>query len=91
VFVLSSERSHTIVIRITDVEFTNFDQLSEEAIDTEGLPTHLTSAEKRILLRRIMHSCHNGGKDFEDSSVVFLIRFEKFWKYQNGVLRSSDP
>ena len=39
---------------------------------------------------RIMHSCHNGHKDFDDSSVVFLIRFEKIWKYQNVMLRSSD-
>ena len=91
VLVLSSDRSHTIVLRITDVEFTNFDQLSEEAIDAEGLPAHLTTAEKRILLRRIMHSCHNGHKDLDDSSVVFLLRFEKVWKYQNVTLRSSDP
>jgi hypothetical protein len=75
---------------VTDVEFTSFDQLSDEAINAEGLHAHLTSAEKRILLRRIMHSCHNGHKDFDDSSVVFLIRFQKVWKYQNVMLRSSD-
>jgi hypothetical protein len=28
--------------------------------------------------------------DFDDSSVVFLIRFQKVWKYQNVILRSSD-
>ncbi len=73
--VLSSDRRQTIVIRITDVEFLSFDQLSDEAINTEGLPSHLTSAEKRVLLRRIMHTCHNGHTDFDDSCVVFLIRF----------------
>ena len=88
--VLSSDRCQAIVIRITDVEFWNFDQLSDEAINAEGLPAHLTSAEKRVLLRRIMHGCHNGHKDFDDSCVVFLIRFEKIWKYQNLVLHSSD-
>jgi hypothetical protein len=51
--VLSSDRRQTIVIRITDVEFLSFDQLSDEAINTEGLPSHLTSAEKRVLLHRI--------------------------------------
>jgi hypothetical protein len=64
--------------------------LSDEAINAEGLPAHLTSAEKRVLLRRIMHSCHNGHKNFDDSCVVFLIRFEKIWKYHNVMLRSSD-
>jgi hypothetical protein len=88
--VLSSDRCHTIFIRITDVGFSSFDQLSEEAINAEGFPAHLTSTQKRVLLRRIMHSCHNGHKDFDDSSVVFLIRFEKIWKYQNVMLRSSD-
>jgi hypothetical protein len=63
---------------------------STEAITAEGLPTNLASAEKRVLLRRIMHSCRNGHKDFDDSCVVFLIHFEKIWKYQNVMLRSSD-
>jgi hypothetical protein len=48
VLVLSSEHSHTIVLRITDVEFTNFDKFSEEAIDAEGLPAHLYSRVEDI-------------------------------------------
>jgi hypothetical protein len=81
--VLSSCRLFTIVIRITDIEFSSFDQLSDEAINAEGLPAHLTSTQKRVLLRRIMYSCHNGHKGFDDAAVVFRIRFEKVWKYQN--------
>ena len=42
------------------------------------------------LLHRIMHSFHNGHKNFDDSSVVFVIRFEKVWKYENVILSSSD-
>jgi hypothetical protein len=87
--VLSSDLCHTIFIRITDVEFSSFDQLSEE-ISTKGFPAHLTNIQKRVLLFRFIHSCYNGHKDFDDSSVVFLIRFEKIWKYQNVMLRSSD-
>jgi hypothetical protein len=63
-----------------DLEFSRFDQFSDETINDEGFPTHLTSTQKRVLLLRIMHSCHNGHKDFDDSSVVFLILFEKVWK-----------
>jgi len=66
------------------------DQLSDEAINAEGLHAHLTSTQKRVLLRRIMHSCHEGHKDFADSAVVFRVRFEKGCKYRNVMLRSCD-
>jgi len=42
------------------------------------------------LMHRIMHSFHNGHKNFDDSSAVFVIRFEKVWKYENVMLSSSD-
>jgi hypothetical protein len=38
VCVHSWDHCQTIVIRITDVEFTSFGQLSDEAIKAEGLP-----------------------------------------------------
>jgi hypothetical protein len=80
--VLSSDLCHTIFIRITDVEFSSFDQLSEE-LSTKGFPAHLTNTQKRVLLFRFIHSCYNGHKDFDDSSVVFLIRFQSFKRFGN--------
>ncbi len=65
------------------VEFSSFDQLSDEAINAQGFPAHLTSTQKRVLFRRIKHSCHYGHKDFDDSSVVFLIRFQSFKRFGN--------
>jgi hypothetical protein len=88
--VVSPDRCHTTVIRITDVEFSRFDMLSDEDINAEGLPAHLTLSQKRVLLRRVMHFCHKGHKDFDDADTVFLIRFQKVWKYKNLTLRSSD-
>jgi hypothetical protein len=75
---------------LISVESSRFDMLTDETINAEGLPAHLTSTQKRVLLRRIMHFCHKGNKDFDDSDAVFLIRFQKVWKYKNVILRSSD-
>ena len=61
-----------------------------EIINTESLPTHLRRTQNRVLLCRIIRSCYNGKKDFEDVEVVFRILFEKFWKHQNFHLCSRE-
>jgi hypothetical protein len=82
--VISSDNSHTIVIRITDVEFVRFGALSDEDVEAEGINFDITSAEKRVILRRILHHCYKGKNDFEDSEVLFRIRFQKIWKYKSS-------
>ena len=80
----SSDNSHVIVVKITDVEFVRFGALSDEDVEAEGINFDITIVEKRVVLSRILHHCYKGNNDFEDSEVLFRIKFEKIWKYKSS-------
>ena len=50
--VASSDNSHVIVVRITDVEFVRFSALSDEDVEAEGINFDMTTTEKAQDARR---------------------------------------
>ena len=54
-YVSSHSHSHYIVVRVTVTEYVKIQDLTDEDVNAEGLPSHLTPHEKGVLLRRVIN------------------------------------
>jgi hypothetical protein len=80
-YVYFRTRSHTdvLICRVKDCGYVQMSELTESDLAAEGLPVNLSTAQKKVLLRRMLHS-FDADSTYDETSYVFRMSFEKVLK-----------